>query len=52
VRDLESRRGVLVNGKRCRVGLLHPGDVLSIAKIPFEIRFSPPGDGPRPINCR
>jgi len=41
VRDLQSRNGVKVNGMRTIDKRLDPGDVLSIAKHKYELRYSP-----------
>jgi hypothetical protein len=41
VRDLQSRNGVKVNGVRVTDTLLNPGDVLSVAKHKYELRYSP-----------
>jgi pSer/pThr/pTyr-binding forkhead associated (FHA) protein len=41
VRDLQSRNGVKVNGIRVTDTLINPGDVLSVAKHKYEVRYSP-----------
>lgn len=41
VRDLQSRNGVKVNGIRVMEKRLDPGDVLSIAKHRYEVKYSP-----------
>jgi len=41
VRDLQSRNGVKVNGVRVTDKRVDPGDVLSIAKHKYELRYSP-----------
>ena len=41
VRDRNSRNGTKVNGVRVKEKRLEPGDVLSIAKHQYEIRYSP-----------
>ncbi len=41
VRDLQSRNGVKVNGVRVTDKLIQPGDVLSVAKHKYEVRYSP-----------
>ena len=41
VRDLQSRNGVKVNGIRVSDKRLEPGDILSIAKHKYEVRYSP-----------
>jgi predicted component of type VI protein secretion system len=51
VRDLNSRNGILVNGRRLAEAVLHPGDVVQIAqlavtflsRIEAETRFAPAG---------
>jgi adenylate cyclase len=48
VRDLGSRNGIKVNGHRCSMKWLLPGDELAIAKIKFEISYTPEGDRPPP----
>jgi len=41
VLDLKSRNGVKVNGNRVKEKRIDPGDVLSIAKHRYEIKYSP-----------
>ena len=41
VRDLNSRNGTKVNGQRVTRKRLDPGDVLSVAKHKYEVRYSP-----------
>ncbi len=41
VRDLNSRNGVKVNGARVPEKRLDPGDVLSVAKHQYEVKYSP-----------
>jgi len=41
VLDLKSRNGVKVNGNRVKEKRIDPGDVLSIAKHKYEIKYSP-----------
>jgi len=41
VRDLNSRNGTKVNGVRVAEKRVDPGDVLSIAKHRYELRYSP-----------
>ena len=41
VRDLDSRNGVKVNGVRVTEKRLDPGDVLSIAKHNYDVKYSP-----------
>lgn len=41
VRDMQSRNGVKVNGMRVTDHRLDPGDILSIAKHKYEVRYSP-----------
>ncbi len=48
VRDMNSRNGIKVNGERCDMKWLLPGDLLSIAKHEFEINYTPESDEPPP----
>ena len=41
VRDMDSRNGVKVNGARVREKRVDPGDVLSIAKHKYVLKYSP-----------
>jgi len=41
VEDLNSRNGVKVNGIRVKEKRLDPGDILSIAKHGYEVKYSP-----------
>ena len=41
VRDLKSRNGVKVNGVRVTEKRIDPGDVLSVAKHRYEVKYSP-----------
>jgi len=41
VLDLKSRNGVKINGNRVKEKRIDPGDVLSIAKHKYEIKYSP-----------
>jgi len=41
VRDMKSRNGVKVNGIRVTEKRLDPGDVLSIARRKYEVKYSP-----------
>lgn len=41
VRDLQSRNGVKVNGVRVIDKRVDPGDVLSIAKHKYDVKYSP-----------
>ena len=41
IKDLKSRNGVKVNGVHVDERRVDPGDVLSIAKHAYEIRYSP-----------
>ncbi|OHB70929.1 MAG: adenylate cyclase [Planctomycetes bacterium RBG_13_63_9] len=41
VRDMRSRNGVKVNGIRVSEKRLDPGDVLSVAKHKYEVKYSP-----------
>ena len=48
IRDLGSRNGIKVNGERCDLKWLLPGDEVSIAKNHYEIAYEPLADGPPP----
>jgi pSer/pThr/pTyr-binding forkhead associated (FHA) protein len=37
VRDLGSRNGTLINGRRVEEGVLHPGDELSVAHCRYRL---------------
>jgi pSer/pThr/pTyr-binding forkhead associated (FHA) protein len=41
VRDMNSRNGVKVNGMRVIDKRIDPGDVLSVAKHKYEVKYSP-----------
>jgi adenylate cyclase len=41
VRDLESRNGIKINGVRASEKRLDPGDVLSVAKHDYQVKYSP-----------
>jgi pSer/pThr/pTyr-binding forkhead associated (FHA) protein len=41
IRDLQSRNGVKVNGARVTDKRLDPGDIISVAKHKYEVRYSP-----------
>ncbi len=41
VRDMNSRNGVKVNGVRVTEKRIDPGDILSIAKHKYELKYSP-----------
>jgi len=41
VLDLKSRNGVKINGNRVKEKRIDPGDLLSIAKHKYEIKYSP-----------
>ena len=41
VRDMKSRNGVKVNGFRVSEKRLDPGDVLSVARHRYEVKYSP-----------
>jgi predicted component of type VI protein secretion system len=45
VKDLQSRNGVKVNGTRVQDKRLDSGDVLSVAKHSYEIKYSPVDNG-------
>ncbi|MFQ5734504.1 MAG: FHA domain-containing protein, partial [Planctomycetaceae bacterium] len=48
MRDLNSRNGIKVNGARCDVKWLMPGDVVTIAKHHYEVTYEPVGEAPPP----
>ncbi len=48
VRDMNSRNGIKVNGQRCDMKWLLPGDKLAIAKHEYEINYTPQSDEPPP----
>lgn len=48
VRDLGSRNGIRIGGECFLTKYLRPGDILSIAKLRFEIAYTPQGDEPPP----
>jgi len=48
IRDLGSRNGIKVNGKRCDMHWLMPRDVVSIAKHRYEVLYEPDGSAPPP----
>jgi adenylate cyclase len=53
VKDLKSRNGVKVNDTRVNEKRLDPGDVLSIAKHRYDVRYSPydlGAVGPPPVD--
>jgi predicted component of type VI protein secretion system len=41
VLDMKSRNGVKVNGNRVKEKRIDPGDILSIAKHKYEVKYSP-----------
>ncbi len=45
LRDMQSRNGVKVNGVRVTEKRLDPGDILSVAKHKYEVRYSPARTG-------
>jgi pSer/pThr/pTyr-binding forkhead associated (FHA) protein len=52
VEDLNSTNGTRVNGVRVTEEILLPGDVLSIARHEFDVKYSPEelgADGPPPV---
>jgi pSer/pThr/pTyr-binding forkhead associated (FHA) protein len=54
VRDMQSRNGTKVNGKRVTDCVITPGDILSIAKHKYEVQYSPfdlGALGPPPVNA-
>ncbi|MBW3541063.1 MAG: FHA domain-containing protein [Planctomycetes bacterium] len=48
VRDVGSRNGIKVNGHRCTMKWLLPGDELTVARHRYEIAYTPQGDRPPP----
>lgn len=48
IRDLGSRNGIKVNGKRCDMRWLMPKDIVSIAKHKYEVMYEPDGSTPPP----
>ncbi len=48
IRDLGSRNGIKVNGKRCDMRWLMPKDIISIAKHRYEVLYEPDGTAPPP----
>jgi adenylate cyclase len=53
VRDLNSRNGIKVNGVRVQEKRLDPGDLLSVAKHCYEVKYAPVdlgGVGPPPTD--
>jgi pSer/pThr/pTyr-binding forkhead associated (FHA) protein len=48
VRDLDSRNGIKVNGERCDSKWLMPGDVLSVSKHRFELKYTTDATAPPP----
>jgi pSer/pThr/pTyr-binding forkhead associated (FHA) protein len=45
VRDLKSRNGVKVNGIRVTEKRVDPGDILSIAKHQYDVKYAPAENG-------
>ena len=45
VRDLGSRNGVKVNGTQVREKRINPGDVLTVAKHAYKVKYSPVENG-------
>ena len=41
VRDLQSRNGLKVNGVRVSEKRIDPGDILSVAKHKYQVKYSP-----------
>lgn len=41
IKDMKSRNGVKVNGNRVEEKRIDPGDVLSVAKHQYELKYSP-----------
>ena len=48
IRDMNSRNGIKVNGQRCDMKWLLPGDKVAIAKHEYEINYPPQSDEPPP----
>jgi pSer/pThr/pTyr-binding forkhead associated (FHA) protein len=48
VRDLGSRNGTTVDGKRCESKWLTPGDVLGVASHRYKVMYTPQSDAPPP----
>ena len=48
IRDMNSRNGIKVNGQRCDMKWLLPGDKVAIAKHEYEINYTPQSDEPPP----
>jgi pSer/pThr/pTyr-binding forkhead associated (FHA) protein len=46
VQDLQSTNGIRIDGVRCDSGWLRPKNVLWIAKLRYQIDYTPSGDGP------
>ncbi len=46
IRDLGSANGIKVNGNRCEVKWLQPGDVVTFAKHRYEIQYEANGPAP------
>ncbi len=46
IRDLGSRNGIKVNGKKCDMRWLMPKDIVSIAKHKYEVMYEPDGSAP------
>ena len=41
IRDMNSRNGIKVNGVRVQDKRVDPGDIISVAKHKYEVRYSP-----------
>jgi len=48
IRDLGSSNGIKVNGERCTIKCITPGDVVTIAKHAFTIHYDVTGRGAAP----
>jgi len=48
VRDLGSRNGIRVDGRRCEEQRLAPGSILGVAGVRYQVVYTPPAAGPGP----
>lgn len=46
--DMNSRNGIKVNEIRCQKRYLMPGDILTIARTEFLVKYTPEAEGPPP----
>ena len=49
VRDLDSRNGLFVNGKRVREAILNNGDQMTVGPYTIVLTTDPPGSQYRPV---